>query len=477
MRIPMAGAGKALRPALLPLSLAAALTIAGAVSAQQRPPAAAPTPAPAAPAPAAPAQPPQAAPAPQANPDALPPGLAELDTNKDNVIEQKEFVSAQMKTFDDIDTNKDGFVTREEYLKQAEPPYIPADAKDLPPLEERRRILNLRFTNLDSNQDGKISREEAEQSFVREFVIMDRDQNGRITANDIKLARQQAQQNAAPDRITKQQFVENEEALFERLDENKDKALDLAEFLKLAAAAPPANQEQVKARLTSAFNEMDANKDKKVSPAEWRAAAEKNFAQADRNKDGVLTADEMRPPSAPAPNQAAEETREQFVNGRTNELLARVDTNKDSKISLEEFLALASDAPPSQAENAKAQLTASFNGMDANKNGTVERAELAAHFTAIFNRLDANKDGKLTQREVDAMNNPQPQQRPQAQPAPQQNRPATQPPQQQQRPAAQPAPKPQPAPQPAPAPQGGPPPAYPSNQAPITTTPGGQPLR
>lgn len=461
MRIKMAGARKALLAGLLPVSLAAAaLTPIGAAQAQQKPPAPAQTPAQPAPAQAAPDNK-QAA-----NPDALPPSLQEFDLNKDNVIEQKEFVSSQMKVFDDVDTNKDGMVTRDEYLKQAEPPYIPADAKDLPPIEERRRVLNLRFTNLDSNQDGKISREEAEQSFVREFVIMDRDQNGRITINDIRLARAQAQQNQTPDRITRQQFLDNEDAIFERLDENKDKVLVLTEFLALAAGAPPGNQEQVKARLTKAFDEIDTSNDKKVSVAEWKAAAEKNFARADLNKDGVLDAKELTTPQQAAAAPPHEETRAQFVNGRTDELIARLDKNKDGKVSLEEFLVLASEAPAAQAEQAKTQLTASFQAMDGNKNGFVERSELVTHFTNIFNRIDANKDGKITEKEVNALNNPPPAPKPQPAPKP--------------APAPQAAPKPAPkpaAPAPQPAPQGGPPPAYPSGQAPITTTPGGQPLR
>ncbi len=463
MRISMAGAGKALLAGMFPLSVAvAALTAGSAALAQQKPPAA--TPAPAAPAPAA--APPAAAPpaAAPTDPDALPQSLQEFDLNKDKIVEQKEFVSVQMKTFDEVDANKDGFVTREEYLKQAEPPFIPADAQNLPPIEERRRILNLRFTNLDSNQDGKISREEAEQSFVREFIIMDKDQNGRLTAVDWRIAQQQAQQaqgqqGGRPERITKQEFIEGENAVFERLDTDKDKSLSLAEFLAIANNAPPASQEQVKARLTTAFAEIDTNKDKKLSLAEWQATSERNFANADRNKDGVLTGEELRPSAPPQQNTAAEETREQFVNGRADELLARLDKNKDGKISLEEFLALASEAPPERANEAKAQLTGSFNAMDGNKNGTVERTELLAHFTTIFNRIDANKDGKITQKEVNALNAPAP--KPQT--APPQNRPPAAAPAPQAAPQAAPKPAPKPAaPAPAPAPQGGPPPAFPA---------------
>lgn len=460
MRISMAGAGKALLAGMFPLSVAvAALTAGSLAQAQQKPPAATPAPA-QAPAPAA-APPAAAAPA---DPDALPPALVEFDTNKDKIVEQKEFVTVQMKTFDEVDANKDGFVTREEYIKQAEPPFIPADAQNLPPIEERRRILNLRFTNLDSNQDGKISREEAEQSFVREFIIMDKDQNGRLTAADWRIAQQQAQQaqqQARPERITKQEFIDGENGVFERLDTDKDKSLSLAEFLAIANNAPPASQEQVKARLTTAFGEIDTNKDQKLSPAEWQATSERNFTNADRNKDGVLTGEELRPAAPPQAAAASEETRAQFVNGRSDELLARLDKNKDGKISLEEFLVLASEAPPAQANDAKAQLTGSFNNMDGNKNGAVERAELITHFTTIFNRIDANKDGKITQQEVNALNSPAP--RPQTKPAaPAQT---TRPPAAAPAPQAAPKPAPKPpaaAPAPAPAPQGGPPPAFPA---------------
>jgi Ca2+-binding EF-hand superfamily protein len=486
MRIKMAGAGQALLASLLPVSLAAAFLAPQGALAQQRPPAQTPAPATPAPAPAQPqATPPAAAPAPQqqaapADPDALPPALAEFDANKDKSIDQKEFVAAQFKTFEQVDANKDGLVTREEYVKQAEPPFVPADAPNLLPIEERKRRLNLHFTNLDSNQDGKISREEAEQSFVREFVTLDRDKNGRITIHDLRIAdaeRRQGQQGEQRpvERMTKQEFLDNEAAIFVRLDENSDKSLTLAEFLALANGAPAANREQVKARMTTAYAEMDTNNDKKVSEAEWKVAAEKNFTTADRDKDGVLEAEEMRPPQQPAP--VPEQTRAQFVNGRTDEFINRLDKNKDAKVSLEEFLVLTAGAPAAQAEQAKAQATTTFNGMDANKNGSVERSELVTYFTNIFNRIDANKDGKINQREIDALNN-QSQQRPQQQQPQQQRPPATQPPAQPR--PAQPQPRPQTQPAPQPAPQGGPPPAYPSGgggQAPITTTPGSQPLR
>ncbi len=457
MKISLAGASDALLAALLPVAVVCAVT-AGSLPARAQQ------------TPAAPAQ------SKPADPDALPPALAEMDTNKDKAVDQKEFVAFQMKTFDEVDADKDGNVTREEYLKQAEPPFIPADAKDLPPIEQRRRVLNNRFTALDANQDNKISREEAEQSFVREFVITDRDRNSRITANDIRIAIAERDAQSQPERITKQEFLDNEDRLFARLDENGDKTLSRDEFLALAKGAPAAAAEQVKANLTKAFADMDDNKDNKLTQAEWKKFAETNFAAADTNKDGELTGDELKPRGTPpAPTPAAEIGKDQFIGGQTSDMLGQLDTDKDGKISLDEFLALAASAPPANAANAKAQLTAAFGNLDTNKNKFVERAELVTHFTNIFNRLDTDKNGKLSQKEVSAAG-------PGAS-APPPKKPAASAPKPAPRPAPAPAsrPAPKPAPAPAPAPQGGPPPAYPPSsgggQAPITTTPGSQPLR
>ena len=392
MRISLAVAMKALLAGSLPVSVACAVALGASVASAQTKPPAAPTPAQSKPADAKPA-----------DPDALPPALAEMDANKDNAVDQKEFVSFQMKTFDEVDANKDGKVTREEYLKQAEPPFIPADAKDLPPVEQRRRVLNNRFTALDADQDGTISREEAEQSFVREFVITDADQNSRITVNDLRINAARRAAASQPERVTKQEFLENEDRLFARLDENTDQSLSRDEFLAMAKGAPAGSVDQVTASLTKAFGEIDANKDSKLSQSEWRKFAEANFAQADADKDGELTGDELRPRAPPQAAAApAEIGREQFVNGQADDMLGQLDANKDSKISLEEFLSLASSAPAANAGDAKLQLTAAFGNLDADKSKAIDRKELVAHFTNVFNRLDTDKNGKLTQREISA---------------------------------------------------------------------------
>lgn len=44
------------------------------------------------------------------------------------------------------------------------------------------------------------------------------------------------------------------------------------------------------------FEKMDTDKDGKISKAEWEADHAKRFSEMDKNGDGFLDKDEMRPP-------------------------------------------------------------------------------------------------------------------------------------------------------------------------------------
>ncbi|HWI17522.1 MAG TPA: hypothetical protein VNT81_07240 [Vicinamibacterales bacterium] len=162
------------------------------------------------------------------------------------------------------------------------------------------------------------------------------------------------------------------------------------------------------------FQAMDRNNDGRVTRQEWNGSAQ-SFEVHDWNNDGVLSGEEVRPggrraaalePVDHAPNRFERNlnwTRNNFTNldhNRDNRLSSnewhfdietfrRVDANRDNNLSLAEFL----------GEGVDDLRDDSFDNLDANNNGRVERAEWYGGANE-FRRLDRNNDGILSRFEV-----------------------------------------------------------------------------
>jgi Ca2+-binding EF-hand superfamily protein len=77
------------------------------------------------------------------------------------------------------------------------------------------------------------------------------------------------------------------EAEFKVLDKDGNGQISLAEFKAAAAAKLAQNPE-------ATLQRFDANKDGKISPAEFRTPVLSAFDRVDANKDGKVTADEAK---------------------------------------------------------------------------------------------------------------------------------------------------------------------------------------
>lgn len=111
-----------------------------------------------------------------------------------------------------------------------------------------------------------------------EFKKMDADKNGLLTRREIEDF-----QRATSGLAAKQRNV----ALFLALDSDKNGQISPAEFASLPMSVAQANAAPVLAQ-------VDGNRDGQATLIEYRVGKLRNFDQMDSDKDGVVTAAEMK---------------------------------------------------------------------------------------------------------------------------------------------------------------------------------------
>ncbi len=108
------------------------------------------------------------------------------------------------------------------------------------------------------------------------------------------------------------------------------------------------------------LQEMDANRDGRITQQEMQARVAQRFAEADANRDNALTMDEFRNAMPRRRADAPAPTDGRFA--RMLEMRFRMtDQNGDGRVTLDE---------------AQATASAFFRGMDANGDGAVSQDEL-----------------------------------------------------------------------------------------------------
>jgi Ca2+-binding EF-hand superfamily protein len=157
------------------------------------------------------------------------------------------------------------------------------------------------WAQADSNGDGAIDRAEFDAQRANHFKSTDSDGDGFVTEAELKafFEAKRAQMEAhRGDKAAK---------MMERLDANKDGKITEAEWPKEGRMsfknADADSDGAVTAEELTKMRKMhggkdhmarvDADKDGKISTAEWNAQADKMFARLDDNKDGKIDKDEM----------------------------------------------------------------------------------------------------------------------------------------------------------------------------------------
>jgi len=133
-----------------------------------------------------------------------------------------------------------------------------------------------------------IARAAIVQELNANYKVMDTDGDGGITSAEISAAQTRANQAAAA------QYAKRRDAIFQKLDTNKDGQLSLAEF-NAGSPMPPARR-QAPAQVLA---EVDSNKDQKVTIAEFTAPTLTKFDRVDLNHDGIFSVDEQQKTRAP----------------------------------------------------------------------------------------------------------------------------------------------------------------------------------
>ena len=147
----------------------------------------------------------------------------------------------------------------------------------------------------------------------------------------------------------------------------------LACGLVLSSMAFAANQASPKTTEPQ-FKAMDTDGDARISPAEHAAGAKKMFDMMDANKDGNVTAAEMDAAKKLMPGKRMPEERNMPLSSRDK--IKVIDANGDGILTA--------------AEHASGSKTM-FDRMDADKNGFLNRGELAAgHARMLHKQASSN---------------------------------------------------------------------------------------
>jgi Ca2+-binding EF-hand superfamily protein len=175
-----------------------------------------------------------------------PGGLLErVDANGDGKVTSAEMKSSAKGLFDSADTDHDGRVTKQEREAFQQQLHAKFKANHATKMAER-------FAKDDSNQDGRLSRKEAERMPDERFARIDGDKDGQLSKAELEVAR-----GAMKDGMKRRHGEpgQRHQNRLERADQNQDGAIDRAEM---------------------------------------ESEAQRHFARMDKDANGTLEGDELR---------------------------------------------------------------------------------------------------------------------------------------------------------------------------------------
>ena len=200
------------------------------------------------------------------------------------------------------------------------------------------------------------------------FEDFDRDSDGLITLEELKMAMLNFGKDVPQTELS---------AIFEKVDRNKDQRIDFKEFSDLVVA------------LETKYGKLRAG-----------STYQNTFEDFDKDKDGLVTLDEIRLHLLGEGKGIAE--------NELKDLFGKADKNSDGKIDLTEFNELVELIQGKASEiKINPDLAKVFEQFDADHDGLISKDEVRSTLRAIgkdlsdygletcFNEADTNKDGKI----------------------------------------------------------------------------------
>ncbi|WP_169337232.1 EF-hand domain-containing protein [Psychromonas ossibalaenae] len=286
------------------------------------------------------------------------PTFAQLDKDGDGEISKSEARGRLLVHFDDADTSGSGTLSAAEF-DAFKMNYTGKSSK-----QHKQRPT---FAQLDSNDDGQLSRDDLQGRLLADFDKIDTDGSGMISQAEFEAFKSERKGKSGK---------HHKRQTFAQLDSNNDGQL---------------SRDDVQGRLLANFDQIDTDGSGMISQAEFETFKSERkgkggkhhkrqtFAQLDSNNDGQLSKDDLQ--------------------GRLLANFDQIDTDGSGMISQAEFEAFKSECKGKGGKHHKRQ---TFAQLDSNSDGQLSKDDLQGRLLADFDNIDTDGSGMISQAEFEA---------------------------------------------------------------------------